>query len=598
MDVAQLATETHTISSMLLSWMGQAVVFGTLLAGATYLLTRLPRLRINPAIETCLWLIVLIKFVAPMGPAWPYSLSTLYQRVASTPSQDSIAHGPAALDNPEIALHARDLVRWSTIENGVQSHESDAPPVAQILDRPSEPPKAALPQWHWSALVGVVYLGSILALFVIRIQGYRRLLARCHALPEADESTCDLVRNVCHRVGVRRRPVIRISDRASAPFVMGFARPLLVLPRHLLVRPDELEAVIVHEIAHLRRSDMLVRYLQWVAGTLLFFWPVVAWVNRHLDMARELACDTWALRYGKLSAQEYARCLLRVARPARPPRFAYSPCRMATHPKTIERRIDMILQSPRASSHPRVWGLSTLALLVIWGGFTLTGANTAPPPVKEATWTFTEAAVHERATEVYGRVATHEAADFNYDGVLTYLEKDTYLVSLAMHSAESFMEEFPYADRNHSGILDILEAHGVIRAITLIAYADRRADAATEQLLPLEFCHAALDAQAWLLDNVTQKPTPAELDPIWSVLCRVQGSPRSYGARMFNHGGPAPSENPVKPGPGERRQFQELENNIAALKARLMATRDPDETDKLRRMLSKLEAVLSRLEGP
>ncbi len=67
---------------------------------------------------------------------------------------------------------------------------------------------------------------------------------------------------------------------------------------------------MVHEVTHLRRGDPWLRCLQWIAGTVLFFWPVVAWVNRHIDLAREHACDRWALRHGKLCASEYARCLL------------------------------------------------------------------------------------------------------------------------------------------------------------------------------------------------------------------------------------------------------------------------------------------------
>lgn len=256
----------------------------------------------------------------------------------------------------------------------------------------------------------------------------------------------------------------------------------------------------------------------------------------------------------------------------------------------------MILQSPHVSSHRRAWGLSTLALLVIWGGFTLTGADTNLAPVDTPIWPLTEEAIHQRASDVYYLVTEHGAADINGDGNLSYLEKDTYLVALAIRNAESFMEEFPYADRNHSSHLDILEANGVIRAITLIAYADRRASASTEHSLPLEFCHAALDAQIWLLDNQTETPTAGELDQIWSVLCRVRGSANSYSARMFDHGGPELPNSLIKV-QSERSQFQELENNMAVLKARLMASQDRDEIDRLRTMLSKLETVLSRLQA-
>ena len=186
-------------------------------------------------------------------------------------------------------------------------------------------------------LVAALYLACATGLLVVRVRSYRALVARCRALLPADQATCNLVASVCRRLGVQRVPSVRISEEVPAPFVMGIFRPLLILSRRQLVRPDELETVVVHEVTHLRRGDLFVRYLQWTAGTVLFFWPVVAWVNRRIDAALEHACDEWALRYGRLTAGEYARCLLRAIRPMRSHRFAYEPAYMAAHPAMLER---------------------------------------------------------------------------------------------------------------------------------------------------------------------------------------------------------------------------------------------------------------------
>jgi hypothetical protein len=147
----------------------------------------------------------------------------------------------------------------------------------------------------------------------------------------------------------------------------------LVLPRRRPSTTDELEAVVLHEIAHLKRRDMLVRQLQWCVGTALYFWPVVAWVNRRIDLAREQACDAFALRHGRLSVQEYARCLQRAAQPPRPWFRAYGPAAMASAPGTLERRIDMILRT-KTKSTPRRLRLAGAAFLMAWSVFVLTGA--------------------------------------------------------------------------------------------------------------------------------------------------------------------------------------------------------------------------------
>ena len=222
-----------------------------------------------------------------------------------------------------------------------------------------------------------ISLAATLGVLIVRTQRQRALLARCRDLPRADESVHSLVRAVCRRLGVRRVPSVRISDESSAPFVLGLVHPLLVLSHRQLVRPDELETVIVHEVAHLRRGDLLVRHLQWIAGALLFFWPVVAWVNRRIDAARECACDEWALRHGKLGPGDYARCLLRAVQPARLAWLTCHPAGMAANHTTIERRIDMILESPHRPLRRPAWGLLTCAFLLGWGVFALAGAADA-----------------------------------------------------------------------------------------------------------------------------------------------------------------------------------------------------------------------------
>jgi beta-lactamase regulating signal transducer with metallopeptidase domain len=569
-----------------LSWLWQSVLLGTSIAGLTYFLIRLLRLRTGSTLEAGLWLIVLIKFLVPVGPSWTFSLSSAYRQlfrsspVYNIPSTDPIAYDVQNLYPVEV-----DPLDYSTPSVALTMHEH-SPATEEALS----------PRWHWSTFISMAYLICVLSCFAYRVRSYHALVANCRSLPEADGQTLNTVHNVCQRLGVRRIPSVKIHDE-NPPFVMKCVSPLLIIPRSLLVRPDELETVIVHEIAHLRRGDIFVRYLEWIAGILFFFWPVVAWINRRLDAAREFACDEWALRQGKLTAPEYARCLLRVVQPVRRPRFAYAPCSMATNPKIIERRIDMILQPKRCLTNRRLWRLLAFTFLLAWAGFTLTGIAAGPNQVwHDESRSATEEAVHKRAAATYNLVYELGAADVNRDGVLSYLEKDTYLVALAMRNAEPFMDEFPYADRNHSGNLDIIEAKDVIRAITLIAYADRRACAATEHVLPLEFCHAALDAQEWLLANASSDPKPSELDQIWSVLCRIQERPTSYAVRMLDHGGPEQLKGRRKYDPDSHSQFHELEGNIGALKRKLATTSDPDKIAKLTLMLTKLEAILSKLQ--
>lgn len=132
---------------------------------------------------------------------------------------------------------------------------------------------------------------------------------------------------------------------------------------------------MLHEIAHLRYGDLLVRHIQWFVGTLLFFWPVVAWVNRRIDLAREHACDEWALRHSALSTTQYARCLLRAASGVNPRHTTFNPAAMASNLNHVERRIEMIFQSATRMRTSRWLGMTSGMTLLAWGGFVLSGSS-------------------------------------------------------------------------------------------------------------------------------------------------------------------------------------------------------------------------------
>jgi len=583
MDGPLAIIDVDAVTSLWLNWLGRALVMGTVLAGFTWLITRILRSRKCAALESVLWTVVLIKFLVPVGPlsVWSWPALQLAETTV-TPAEDVGAP----------------VTAFTTLAAPTEPDDSAVAPLAapQMQAPHNASVNVAAAGQSWSAWLSAAYVVCTLGLFSYRIRSHRFLLQSSYKLPHSDACVHALVVDVCQRLGVPRVPSIRISDEAPAPYVIGLLRPLLVLSHRQLVRPDELETVIVHEVAHLRRGDLFVRLLQWIAGTLLFFWPVVAWVNRRIDVVREYACDEWALRYGKLTATDYARCLLGAVQPTRGTRPVFQLAGMAANHKTIERRIDMILdaydRAPKRRSRRRL----AAAFLLPWAGIALTGAVSATASRAAGDWAVTEDAVKEHAIVLYNLVAQRAAADVNGDSLVSYPEKSAYLVSLAMQDTAAFMEAFPYADRDHSGRLDMLEAYDAIRGITLIAYADRRDDALAGARLDLEFYHDALDAQQWLLDHMVIEPDPGDLENALAVVRRMS-SPRSDHVRKLDHGAPVGTGAPTKASIHDRSRFAELEANIAIVQEKLAHSPDATESAKLQTMLEKLETILAKLGG-
>jgi beta-lactamase regulating signal transducer with metallopeptidase domain len=347
------------IASAVNAWLTHSVLEGTALALLTAVLVRTMLRRANPAIHGALWTIVLLKFIMPFGPPSRYSLATLVSAVAGlNPSP------PAAVPAADVASGYEQTVTVSLTSSGGTVSTSSG--------------NADAPGSSWMTGLAVSYLVLLAAVGAVRVAAYVRYLRRCRRLPPVDGSVQRLVAQVASRLGLRRIPLVRRSDSAPAPFVLGFWKPTLVLSRRQLDHPAELEAVILHEVAHLRRGDLLVRHLQWLAGTGLFFWPVVAWVNRRLDLASEYVCDQWALRHSQLTPGQYARCLLRATQPVRPVLAAYAPAAMAASSSHVERRIEMILKSTPMRTRG-TWAAAAAMLLLGWSSLVLTGAAVLPP---------------------------------------------------------------------------------------------------------------------------------------------------------------------------------------------------------------------------
>lgn len=597
----------NTLLTMLGGWLGQALLYGTLLAGLTWVLLRCGGLqRRRPALAAVLWTIVLVKFVLPVGPATGFSLATLVERMAPGRSPVASALLPTA---PSINDGA-----WIPVETGTTTPSSarvDTPPVA---------PAASL-AINAGRVLALAYLLIVAALGIRQVRRGRALRRHCTTLPPAGERVRAVVRAAAKTLGLRRLPDVRIDTQPPAPYVLGVLRPVLVLAERHLDSPRELEAVVLHELAHLHRNDLAIALLQRIAGTLLFFWPVVAWVNRRLDLARESACDEWALRHASLSPTEYARCLLRAAQPSTVD-GARGVAAMAASISHVERRIEMIL-SQDSRQRLRRAGFASAGIVIAWATFVLAGAatpdNGAPeteqkevrvevqrlpdgslivhkfvdgqevPAGDEEVHTLQAGdgphmAIFQSesgdatplmiaATDVDSQpiwmaqasddgseqnvmmirvetrdepgafLADHPTADANGDGNVSRSERDAYLTAVALLAPQQVLAQYPDADRDGDGALSAREAARVaINAPLLDRLRDKQLDPAampgaqvrrteTTEELPgndgetkiqrrIEVIRSTASADAvagplpparWLLDNIAQTPTAAQV---------------------------------------------------------------------------------------
>jgi beta-lactamase regulating signal transducer with metallopeptidase domain len=112
-----------------------------------------------------------------------------------------------------------------------------------------------------------------------------------------DASLHTKLKLLAERLAVRRAVQLTESALIQIPTVVGWLRPVILLPASALtgLNTEQLEAILAHELAHIKRYDYLVNMLQTIVETLGFYHPAVWWISHKIRAEREHCCDDLAV---------------------------------------------------------------------------------------------------------------------------------------------------------------------------------------------------------------------------------------------------------------------------------------------------------------
>lgn len=221
----------------------------------------------------------------------------------------------------------------------------------------------------WTVTGCAWLLGSacVLAWSLWRVARFDKLLRRSSvAAPAALESQ---LQSLCDRLDLPSPPVLHLTTARITPLVWWIGgRARVYLPAAMLdsLQPQQLRWVLAHELAHVRRGDHFVRWIEWL--TCVGFWwnPVTWWARRNLRRNEELCCDALVLRALQGDRHDYANSLLTavefLAEPGvRPPAMASE----INSGGFLRRRFEMIVAKTPLKSSPRWLQLAAAALAAL-----------------------------------------------------------------------------------------------------------------------------------------------------------------------------------------------------------------------------------------
>lgn len=228
------------------------------------------------------YLVSLIALAAVFGSA-----VMTFELVAGAPSERAVRSTQIAQPSEPDSLTADSPIRLSAISKAA-GKPTLLPGLQSFLWRAAGRLKAALP------VIAQLWAMGVLALCCRNLGGWiaaQRL--RVIGVHPPDESIRRSALVMAGGLGLRRHVRVLISSIVQTPMVIGWLRPVLLLPAALAtgLAPTQIECLLAHELAHIRRHDYLINLLQVLAETLLFYHPAVWWVSRQVRLERERCCD-------------------------------------------------------------------------------------------------------------------------------------------------------------------------------------------------------------------------------------------------------------------------------------------------------------------
>jgi len=217
----------------------------------------------------------------------------------------------------------------------------------------------ARPNLGWVSVAIALWMAGVFVHVYRLTSAYASLrgaVRRATPLPADDRAHAD---RAAAAIGLTRTPRIRLSPEIAAPLVTGIVRPVVLMPAVAVddLSPRERAMAIAHELAHVRRLDLLFAWVPAIAERLFFFHPLARLAAREYAAARESACDALVISVMDVAPLEYGRMLVRLGVGVNPvfTLGGSSPSR-----SSLKRRLDMLhdASSDRSSR-------ATIALVVL-----------------------------------------------------------------------------------------------------------------------------------------------------------------------------------------------------------------------------------------
>lgn len=389
-----------TILSMSLS--------GALLTSILLIGGRIMKGKLGRQWQYYIWLIVMMRLLLPFGPDASL-MERLYQAADRTIVQMMLAAQPTEQSPAQKNLHfAAEKGEDSTIEN------REALPDDSLLTTIKADNKDVAFESDSSLTEGMaltenylqmIWLAVALAILMRKITIYQSYIKYVVVGAErvCEISLLDRLAVITEQAGISRPVEICVNPQISSPMLVGYFHPCIVLPS-LETAEKDFHYIVMHELMHYKRHDILYKWLVQVTLCLHWFNPLVHMMSREIERACEFSCDEAVIeKMGYDHAKDYGETLLNAMAVVRTIREPSATVTLSADKQLLKERLDAIMNCEKKTKKKiiiRAGLTASIALGAFFLGVYPTAA--AEPERAEADILSDKAAVLSEKSEVLG----------------------------------------------------------------------------------------------------------------------------------------------------------------------------------------------------
>ena len=330
----------------------QSGVLIIILLGLDFALRR----KVKAVFRYAIWMLVLLKLLLPASLCAPtgigYWLGDKLPPVAAQPPSLFVPPSITPADRPT-------LPETAALEPSLSQMPSAPPP-----DETITPPVTTLTAVTWHAVALLAWFAIVITLVLLLIQRWLFVKGLIAQSTQPDGKMLELLEQCRRQIEITSRIDLRLSPNATSPSVCGLFRPVILMPNSLSTQLSrrQLQAVLLHELAHIKHADLWVSFVQTILQIAYFYNPLLWLANITIRRVREQAVDEMVLVAMGAHAEDYPNTLLNVSRLTfRRPALSLRLIGVVESKKALAQRIKHIVTRP----FPKTAKLGLLSAITI-----------------------------------------------------------------------------------------------------------------------------------------------------------------------------------------------------------------------------------------